>query len=375
MNKSLFALALAVVAAAAGYVLLKPAKMEKESAELTIVAAGPMTGSLALYGEQIKRGAKMAVADVNAAGGVLGRNLKLIIEDDACDPKQAVTVANKAAGEGADLVVGHYCSGSSISASKVYTEEGIIQISPGSTNPKLTDEGGDNVFRVSGRDDQQGMVIADYIAQNFKGMRLAILHDKMAFGKGLSDEVRKQLGKHGVKESLYGAYTVGERDYSALVSRLKEEAIEVVLIGGYHTEIGLIVRQSHEQGYKPIFVAGDTVATLEYWDITGPAGEGTPMTFNPDPRKNPIAKPLVDRFRQSGYEPETYTLYSYAAVQAWVQAVKNAGSVDVNKVIAALREGEFNTALGTISFDDNGDILAPGFVVYEWKDGDYDYVQ
>ncbi len=375
MNKSLFALALAIVAAAAGYVLLKPAKMEKEAAELTVVAAGPMTGSRALFGEQMKRGVEMAVADVNAAGGVLGRNLKLIIEDDACDPKQAVTVANKAAGEDADLVVGHYCSGSSIPASKVYTEEGIIQISPGSTNPKLTDEGGDNVFRVCGRDDQQGMVIANYIAQNFKGMRIAILHDKTTYGKGLADEVRKQLGEYGVKEALYEAYTVGEKDYSALVSRLKEKAIEVVHIGGYHTEIGLIARHAREQGYKPILIAGDSVATREYWNITGPAGEGTLMTFNPDPRKNPIAKPLVERFRKSGYEPETYTLYSYAAVQAWVQAVKNAGSVDVDKVIAALREGEFNTALGTISFDDNGDVLAPGFVVYEWKDGDYDYVQ
>ncbi len=375
MNKGLFAVILVVVAAAAGYVLLKPAKTEKELAELTVVAIGPMTGSHALFGEQLRQGTEMAVANINAAGGILGRKLRLIVEDDACDPKQAVAAANKAVGEGASLIAGHFCSGSSIPASKVYTEEGIIQISPASTNPKLTDEGGDNIFRVCGRDDQQGAVMADYMAENFKDKKIAIIHDKTAYGKGLADEVRKQLGKYGIKEALYDAYTIGERDYSALVSKLKENSIEVIQIGGYHTEIGLIARQAHEQGYNPILMVGDTVATREYWDIAGPAAEGTLMTFSPDPRKNPDSKSLVEQFRKSGHEPESYTLYSYTTVQVWAQAVERAGSADMNKVIAALRDGEFNTALGTISFDDNGDISAPSYVVYEWKDGDYDYVQ
>jgi branched-chain amino acid transport system substrate-binding protein len=343
-------------------------------AEITIAVAGPMTGQYASFGEQMQRGAEMAVADINAAGGVLGQQLKLNIGDDACDPKQAVAVANKFASDGVSFVAGHFCSGSSIPASAVYEEEGIVQISPASTNPKLTEEGGDNVFRTCGRDDQQGLVAGNFLADNYGSKKIAVLHDKTAYGKGLADETKAQLNKRGVKEVMYEAYTAGEKDYSALVSKMKGAGVDVMYLGGYHTEGGLMIRQAREQGYNVLMVSGDALVTDEFWKITGPAGEGTLMTFSPDPRKNPVAAPVVAKFKAQNYEPEGYTLYTYGAIQAWAQAVAKAGSADTDAVIKALRGNKFSTVLGEIGFDGKGDVTAPGYVFYKWSNGTYDYL-
>jgi branched-chain amino acid transport system substrate-binding protein len=344
-------------------------------ADIKIATAGPMTGQYASFGEQMQRGAEMAVKDINAAGGVLGQQLELVIGDDACDPKQAVAVANKMVSDGVVFMAGHFCSGSSIPASQVYTEEGIVQISPASTNPKLTDEGGDNVFRVCGRDDQQGSTAGNYLADMFKGKKIAILHDKTAYGKGLADETKAALNGRGVTEDMYEAITAGEKDYSAVVSKLKAAGIEVVYLGGYHTEAGLIIRQAKDQGFAPTLVSGDALVTDEYWKITGDAGEGTLMTFSPNPEKNPAAAEVVKAFNATGYKPEGYTLYTYGAVQAWAQAVTAAGSTDTDKVIAALKGGKFDTVLGTFGFDDKGDVTAPGYVMYRWSNGTYDYAE
>jgi branched-chain amino acid transport system substrate-binding protein len=344
-------------------------------AEIKIATAGPMTGQYASFGQQMRAGAEMAVKDINAAGGVLGQKLSLEIGDDACDPKQAVAVANQMVNKGVVFMAGHFCSGSSIPASAVYDEEGIVQISPASTNPKLTDEGGPGVYRVCGRDDQQGIVAGNYIADHFAGAKVAILQDKTAYGKGLADETRKQLKKRGVTATMYEAYTAGEKDYSALVSKMKANDIGVIYIGGYHTEAGLILRQSREQGLNAQLISGDALVTQEYWQITGDIGEGTLMTFSPDPRKNPDAAPVVKRFRAAGIEPEGYVLYTYAAIQTWAQAAKKAGSTNFDKVVKALNTGKFNTVLGTIGFDQKGDVTAPGYVFYKWSKGNYDYVQ
>jgi len=342
-------------------------------ADIAIATAGPMTGQYASFGAQMKAGAEMAVADLNAAGGVMGEKLTLEIGDDACDPKQAVAVANQMVNKGVVFVAGHFCSGSSIPASKVYEEEGIIQISPASTNPKLTDEGGDNVFRTCGRDDQQGQVAGALLASQFKDAKIAILHDKTAYGKGLADETKAAMNKAGKQEVLYEAYTAGEKDYSALVTKLKAEGVDVVYVGGYHTEAGLMLRQMRAQGMKTQLISGDALVTQEFWSITGPDGEGTLMTFSPDPRKNPTAAPIVKKFRDKGIEPEGYVLYTYGAIQAWAQAVEKAKATDPKKMIESLRKNQFDTVLGTIGFDSKGDVTAPGYVFYEWKNGQYDY--
>ncbi|MDH3703149.1 MAG: branched-chain amino acid ABC transporter substrate-binding protein [Alphaproteobacteria bacterium] len=343
------------------------------NADLKIAVVGPMTGQYASFGAQMKAGAEQAVADLNAKGGVMGQKIELLIGDDACDPKQAVAVANQMVGKGVVLIAGHFCSGSSIPASKVYEEEGVLQISPASTNPKLTEEGGDNVFRVCGRDDQQGDIAGKFLAKHFKGKKIAIVHDKTAYGKGLADETLKSLKRQGMKNAMYEAYTAGEKDYSALVSKLKGSAIDVLYVGGYHTEAGLMARQMRGQGMKTRLVSGDALVTNEFWDITGRAGEGTLMTFSPDPRKNPAASGVVKKFRAKKIEPEGYVLYTYGAIQAWKAAVEKAKGTNLNKVIKNLRGMKFNTVLGTIGFDKKGDVTAPGYVMYEWKNGKYDY--
>ncbi|KZD10016.1 branched-chain amino acid ABC transporter substrate-binding protein [Oceanibaculum pacificum] len=343
-------------------------------ADIAVATAGPMTGQYASFGAQMKAGAEMAVADINAAGGVLGQKLALEVGDDACDPKQAVNVANDMVRKNVVMMAGHFCSGSSIPASKVYEEEGIIQISPASTNPKLTDEGGPNVFRVCGRDDQQGIVAGEYLAKNFAGKKVAFAHDKTAYGKGLADETLKSYKAAGGKEVLYEAYTAGEKDYSALVSKLKQTGVDVLYVGGYHTEAGLIVRQMRDQGMSTVLMSGDALVTDEYWSITGPAGEGTLMTFSPDPRKNEKAAPIVKKFRDKGIEPEGYVLYTYAVFQIFKQAAEKAGSADMEKLLPVLKSTKFDTVLGELSFDKKGDVTLPGYVFYVWKNGKYDYL-
>ena len=342
-------------------------------ADISIATAGPMTGQYASFGAQMKAGAEQAVEDINAAGGVLGEKLVLEIGDDACDPKQAVAVANQMASKGIKLMAGHFCSGSSIPASKVYAEEGVLQISPASTNPKFTDERpGPGVYRVCGRDDQQGLVAGGYLATKFKDKNVAIVHDKSAYGKGLADETQKAMNAAGKKEVLYEAYTAGEKDYTALVTKLKQAAVDVLYVGGYHTEAGLIARQMRDQGMKTILVSGDALVTQEYWQVTGNAGEGTLMTFSPDPRKNPAAKSVVEAFRAAKIEPEGYVLYTYATIQAWKQAAEKANSIDTKKVVEQLNTLEFDTVLGKFKFDKKGDPTLPPYTFYEWKNGKYE---
>ena len=344
-----------------------------ESNVIVIATAGPMTGQYATFGVQMRRGAEQAVKDINAAGGVLGKKLKLEIGDDQCDPKQAVAVANQMVNKGVKFMAGHFCSGSSIPASQVYQTENILMISPGSTNPKLTERGMSNVFRVCGRDDQQGQVAGDFIADKFKGKRIAVVHDKQAYSQGLAEETMKQLKKRGVSLAMTGTVTPKEKDYSAIVTRLKKNRIDILFYGGYHAEAGLIVRQMREQGLATRLVSGDALVTQEFWNITGKLGEGTLMTFSPDPRKNPKVAPLVAKFKAQGFSAEGYTLYTYGAIQVFAQAAERAGGTDAAELRKQLHGSKFDTVLGTIGFDAKGDVTAPGYVFYEWKGGTYDY--
>ena len=345
------------------------------SAAIKIAVAGPMTGQYASFGQQMKGGAEQAVADINAAGGVNGEQLELTVGDDVCDPKQAVAVANQFASQGVVFVAGHFCSGSSIPASAVYADENIIQISPGSTNPTFTDERpSEGIFRVCGRDDQQGEVAGQYLTDHYAGKKVAFIDDKTAYGKGLAEATQAAYEKLGGEPAMTESYTAGEKDYTALVSKLKQNGIDVVYVGGYHTEAGLIKRQMAEQGMDAVLMSGDALVTDEYWAITGDAGAGTMMTFSPDPRRNPEAKTVVDALDAAGKTDEGYALYTYGAIQIWADAVAAAGSTEFDAVVAALNEGEFDTVLGDLAFDDKGDVKLPGYVMYEWKDGKYDYV-
>jgi branched-chain amino acid transport system substrate-binding protein len=340
-------------------------------ADVIIATAGPMTGQNAAFGEQMRRGAEMAVKDINANGGVNGENLVLKVGDDACDPKQAVAVANQLVNEEVVFVAGHFCSSSSIPASAVYNEEGILQISPASTNPLLTEQGFDNVFRTCGRDDVQGVYAGNYIVDNKLGDKIAIIHDNSAYGKGIADEFKKQLNARGVQEVMYEAITTGDKDFSALVTKMKDAGVQVMYLGLYHTEGGLLTRQSREQGLQATIVSEDAFVTDDYWKITGSTGEGTLMTFPPDPRNLPTAAEVVKKFEAEGYNPEGYTLFTYATLQVYAAAAKKAGSTEPDEVAKALRDGSYDTVLGPLSFNEKGDITDPKYVMYKWSNGKY----
>jgi branched-chain amino acid transport system substrate-binding protein len=359
------------------------------SAQIKLGVAGPITGGSATFGAQLKKGVEQAIEDINAAGGILGQKIQAppFIGDDRADPKEGVSVANKFAGEGVKFVIGHFNSGVTIPASDVYQENGMLVITPAATNPKVTDRNMWNIFRTCGRDDQQGSIAGPIIAAKFKGKRVAIVHDKTTYGQGLADETRKAMNAKGLKEVLYEGVNVGDKDYSALVSKIKAVRADLVYWGGLHDTGGLILRQLRDQGVKATFMGGDGMADDEFAAIAGPGAEGTLMTFSPDPRTNAANKQIVEVFRKKGFEPQAYTLYSYAAVQIIKQAAEQANSLDPKKIAEVMHSGKiFNTVLGEMSYDNKGDVTGytvggkkkDRYVLYVWKkgaDGKITYVE
>ncbi len=341
-------------------------------AQIRIGFAGPVTGANAVFGTQMKTGAEQAVADLNAHGGVLGQQVALDLGDDACDPKQAVSVANRLARDGVVLVVGHFCSTASIAARSVYGDEGVVQISPASASNRLTDEGNWGTFRTCGRDDQQGRFAGHTLATEFRDKAVAIIHDNSTFGKGIADATKRFMNAEGKQEAMYFAYTPGEYDYTALISRLKEARIDAVYIGGYHTEAGLIARQAHDQGLTVQFLGSSALQTKELWRIGGTAIEGFRHAFYADPRSLASAAAIVRRFDEKHIDPEGFVLYAYAAVQVWAQAAIKAGTTDAHKVAAEIKSGgPWDTVLGDMAFDAKGDPVGNAYVWYVWHDGTY----
>ena len=218
-------------------------------ADIRIAVAGDMTGANAWFGEQYQRGTELAVADLNARGGVLGQQVELIVGDDACDAEQAVALARKLVSDHVVFVAGHFCSHASIPASKIYEEAKILMIAPSSVNSRLTDEGGPNVFRVCGRDDRQGTKVADHLAHHWAGREIAILDDGTVWGAGVANAVRRGLRERDIAVAVNETYAVGDLDYSALVSKMQAGGIDVFFVGGYHQETGLIFRQARDRGY------------------------------------------------------------------------------------------------------------------------------
>ncbi|MPR12756.1 branched-chain amino acid ABC transporter substrate-binding protein [Microvirga tunisiensis] len=341
-------------------------------AQIKIAVAGPMTGSSATFGDQMKNGAQAAVDAINEAGGVLGQKLELATMDDACDPKQAVSVASRIVAEDIKLVFGHFCSGSTIPASDIYDEAGVVSITV-SSNPKVTERGLKTIFRITGRDDQQGPSAADYVIKNLSGKKIALVHDRSPYGMGLIGEVKRKLDTSRQVIVLRVGVNPGERDYTALITRLKAAGVEVMFFGGYHAEAGLILRQAADQGLKLQLIGGDTISTQELISIAGPAAEGTLFTFGSDPRKDPAAADVLKEMRAKNLEPEGYVLYAYAAVQVFADALKRVGQVDGPAVAKAITANTASTVAGPMGFDAKGDNKQPGFVVYQWKGGKTDY--
>jgi len=366
-------LSMSLVAAAALAAALSAGAAK--AADIEIGVAGPMTGANAAFGEQLRRGAEMAVKDINAHGGVMGKKLKLEVGDDACDPKQAVAVANDMVKKKIVFMAGHFCSGSSIPASAVYAEEAILQITPASTNISFTDDaaakGWKTVMRTCGRDDRQGLFAGQWLAKTFAGKKVAILDDKSAYGKGLADQTRKAMNDAGLKETLDEQYTANEKDFSALISKLKAANIDLIYVGGYHSDAALIVRQAREQGLKAPLVSGDALNNSEFWTISGPAGEGVRFSDASSAINLPSAKKVVEEFRKDKYEPEGYTLSTYAAIQAWASAANAIKSTDGAKVADHLKQKGADTVIGKLNWDEKGDLQKSTYAWFIFSNGKF----
>jgi branched-chain amino acid transport system substrate-binding protein len=344
--------------------------------DIRIAVVGPMTGSFAGAGDQVKRGAELAAKDINESGGVNGGKIVLRIEDDGCDPKQALSVANHVIGEQITLVDGHVCSGACIPVSAVYSEYSVLMMTPACVNSKLTDnafaKGWPTIMRLYVRDDNQGKMLGAWIADRYRDKKIAFVHDKSTYGKGIADQVKANVNAAGIQEILYEGINPGEKDYSAIVGKLKALGTGVLYYGGYPTEGGLILRQAADQGVELQMVTTSAFVTPEFWLIAGSAGEGTLFPFPRNPMGLETAKHVVDEFRATGYEPEGFTLFSYATVQALAEGVRRAGKADGAAVAHALRTGDpVSTVFGPVTFDAKGDVEGMTYEMNVWHEGRY----
>jgi branched-chain amino acid transport system substrate-binding protein len=339
------------------------------AADIVWATAGPYTGSVAAWGLSQKAGIEQAVADINAKGGIGSRKIVLKAYDDACDPKQAVAIANRVVSEGIRYILYGTCSANSLAASKTYIDEGVLVMNTMASNPKVTDEGGPLIFRSMYRDDRNAVVLADDILKHYAGKKLAIINDRSAYGLGIAEYVRDRLNKAGFKEILFDSYDPANHDYSVLVTRLKSLGTEVLFIGGYPVETGAIARQLREAGSTAQIYRGD-LSEPDFWKIAGLAGEGALFAFTSDPRKEPKAAKVLDELQKSGVVVDGYTLYGYAAAQVLAEAMAQAGD-DPVKVAAAIHKGKFDTTLGTWSYDEKGDVENIRQLMFLWHDGNY----
>ncbi|MCK7546432.1 branched-chain amino acid ABC transporter substrate-binding protein [Marinobacter koreensis] len=336
------------------------------SAEIQIGIAGPMTGPVAQYGDMQFSGARMAIKRINENGGVMGEKLVGVEYDDVCDPKQAVTVANSLVNDGVRFVVGHLCSSSTQPASDIYEDEGVLMITPASTNPDITDRGYELVFRTIGLDSMQGPVAGNYIASQ-NPERVAIIHDKQQYGEGIATAVRDTLKDKGVDIAMFEGITAGAKDFSSLISKLKQADVDYVYYGGYHPELGLILRQAKQAGLDAQFMGPEGVGNKDINTIAGDAAEGLLVTLPPSFDKKSENQDLVKAFEDAGEDPTgPFVLTSYTAVQLIADGIEKADSTDPFDVAEALRSGSFDTPIGTVQYDKKGDLKSFDFVVYRW---------
>ncbi|MDL2397824.1 branched-chain amino acid ABC transporter substrate-binding protein [Rhizobium mayense] len=340
-------------------------------ADIVIGLIAPLTGPVAAYGDQVKNGAQTAVDEINKAGGILGQKVVLKLGDDAGDPKQGVSVANDFVGQGIRFVVGPVTSGVAIPVSDALAENGILMVTPTATAPDLTKRGLTNILRTCGRDDQQADVAAKFVLKNFKDKKIAILNDKAAYGKGLADAFKATLNAGGVTEVINDSLTPGEKDYSALTSKLKAAGIDLIYFGGYHPEGGLLARQLHDISVKAQIIGGDGLSNTEFWAIANEAAQGTIFTNASDALKNPDSQTAAAALKERNIPAEAFTLNAFAAVQVLKAGIEKVGSADDAQAVAtALKSGEpIQTAIGKVTYGETGDLTSQSFSLYKWDAG------
>lgn len=339
---------------------------------IKIAIAGPFTGALTQYGTMVKEGVDTAIEQINAAGGVLGKKLEAVTVDDGCEPKQGPVVANRIVNDKIHYVVGHVCSGATIAATDIYNNEGVVMVTPSATSPAVTDgKKYDMIFRTIGRDDQQGPAAAKFIIEKIKPTKVAVLHDKQSYGQGIATAVKNDLTKAGVKVVLFEGITAGDSDYSAVITKLKTTGATFVYYGGYHPEMGLLLRQAAEQGLKAKFMGPEGVGNPDINAIAGPAAEGMLVTLPADFTQDPANAAIVKAFKDKNRNPSgAFQLTAYSATLAIADGIKGAGVDNSTKVASYLHSHTISTPIGKISWNKQGDLKDFKFDVFTWhKDG------
>ncbi|MCF5508147.1 branched-chain amino acid ABC transporter substrate-binding protein [Pseudomonas sp. 770NI] len=337
---------------------------------IKIGIAGPKTGPVTQYGDMQFMGAKQAIKDINAKGGVDGKMLEAEEYDDACDPKQAVAVANKVVNDGVKFVVGHLCSSSTQPASDIYEDEGVIMITPAATSPEITSRGYKLIFRTIGLDSAQGPAAGNYIADHVKPKIVAVLHDKQQYGEGIASAVKKTLEEKGTKVAVFEGLNAGDKDFSSIIQKLKQANVDFVYYGGYHPELGLILRQAKEKGLNAKFMGPEGVGNDSISQIAQGASEGLLVTLPKSFDTDPANKAIVEEFAKNKQDPTgPFVFPAYSAVEVIAGGIKAAKSEDTAKVAEAIHAGTFKTPTGDLSFDAKGDLKDFKFVVYEWHFG------
>ena len=336
--------------------------------------AGAHSGDLASYGIPSIRAAELVVEQINKKGGVLGRQVVVMTEDDACKPEVATNTATKMVSQKVDVVLGHICSGATKAALGIYKDSKIIAMSPSATNPALTQSGDyPNFYRTIASDDAQAKLDVDFALNVLKLKKLAVIHDKGDYGKGFAEFAKKFLEESGKAEIvLYEGITPGALDYSAIVQKIKRSNAEAVIYGGYHPEASKIVTQMRKKRMDTIFISDDGVKDDTFIKVAGKYAEGVYASGPKDTSENPLNIAAVEAHRKKhGADPGAFYINAWAATLALLNGVEKAGSTDYDALAKALKTEWVETPIGKIRFDERGDAIGAGFSVYQVQNGVY----
>jgi branched-chain amino acid transport system substrate-binding protein len=350
------------------------APVEKAVEPIKLGVAGAHSGDLASYGIPTVRAAELIVKKRNAMTGICGRQIELLVEDDVCKPEVATNTATKLVTDGANVVVGHICSGATKAALGIYKESGVIAMSPSATNPALTQSGDyPNFYRTIASDDAQARLEVDFALDVLKLKKIAVLHDKGDYGKGLAEFAKGFLEADSRAEVvLYEGITPGAVDYSAVVQKIKQSEAEAVIFGGYHPEASKLVQQMRNKAMDTVFISDDGVKDDTFIKVAGEFAEGVYATGPVDTSSNPIAVEAVELHKKEyGEEPGAFFLNAYAATLALLNAIEKSGSTDYDVLTKTLQSEWVATPLGIIKFDEKGDAIGVGFAVYQVQNGQY----
>ncbi|TVQ37560.1 MAG: branched-chain amino acid ABC transporter substrate-binding protein [Spirochaetaceae bacterium] len=346
---------------------------QRDEAVIRIGVAGAHSGDLASYGLPTVNAAELVAEMYNAEGGINGARVQLIVEDDVCQPEVAANIAAKLVGDGVVAVIGHICSGATFAALGTYLDSDILAISPSATAPDLTQSGEyPNFFRTIASDDAQARMQVDFALDTLNVRRIAVLHDRGDYGRGLAENARDFIQADGRGQVVvFDGVTPGAVDYSAIIARIEQSNADAVIYGGYHPEASRIVGQMRDRGMQTLFISGDGVKDDTFIQTAGPASEGVYATGPMDLSGNPVAMDAARRHREKyGEDPGPFFLEAYAAALALFNAIE-IGGTDYDGIANALRNNTVDTSVGPIRFDRRGDAEGVGFAVYQVQNGVY----